>query len=134
MAVKRVKKTYHDIRFSFCPIDKHKGEMWEKIKDRDLDEPCEIVDISYEWVDSLAIGFWRSDTFSDFTWDDVHKLMAMFNKGITNVPGIILTLDHIDGEFTTFRTWSPSKDNYYQTLMSDCERLTIRTPLNPKVI
>lgn len=123
-----------DIRFSFCPIEKHKGEMWEKLQDRDLNEPCEIIDIHYEWSDNLAIGFWRSDTFSDFTWDDVHELMAKFNRGVTNVPGLVLTFDHIDGEFTTFRTWTPSKDNYYQELLDNCEKLSIRTPLNPKVI
>lgn len=135
MVVKRVGKTFsNNIKFSFCPIEKHKGELWEKLQDRELDEPCEIVDITYEWSDRLALGWWREDTFKDFTWDDIHELKVKFNQGVINVPGIVLTLDHMDGEFTTFRTWTASKDNYYQDLYEGGKKLSIVTPLNPKKV
>jgi len=133
MAVKKVKPKY-EIKFSFCPIDKHKGELWEKLQDRDLDEPCEIIDIDLEYSDNILLGWWRKDTFDDFTKDDINQLIAKFNNGLTNVPGILLTFDHMDGEFTTFRTWSARKVQYYMMLQDDCEKLAIRTPLNPKSV
>lgn len=135
MAVKRVSvKIGGEIKFSNCPIDKHKGEIWTKLEDLNLDEPCEIVDITYEWSDNLPMGFWKDDTFQDFDRSDIRKLMATFNQGLENVPGIILTLDHMGGEFTTFRTWTVSKDHYYQNLWADGKRLIIRTPSNPRKI
>ena len=133
MAVTR-REPRHEIKFSFCPLEKHGGELWEKLQGRYIDEPCEIVDINYQWSDEIQMGWWRKDTFSDFTQDDVKALIAKFNKGLEKVPGILLTLDHIDGEFTTFRTWTVDKDKYYQVLMDDVEKLRIATPLNPRQV
>jgi len=133
MAVKR-HDPRQDIKFSFCPTEKHKGELWAKLQDRDLTESCEIVGIEYKWSQSIPLDWWRKDTFKDFELSDVDELIGKFNKGLTNVPGIVLTLDHTDGEFTTFRTWSIDKDKYYQILLDDGKKLRITTPLNPRIV
>jgi hypothetical protein len=80
------------------------------------------------------MGWWKKDTFEDYTMDDVKELIAKFNKGLEQVPGILLTLDHTDGEFTTFRTWTIEKDKYYQVLKDDNEKIRIATPLNPRQV
>jgi hypothetical protein len=122
------------MKFSFCPTEKHSGELWAKLQERDLEEPCEIVEIHYEWSRDIVMEWWHKDTFEDFTQKDIDELIGKFNKGLVNVPGIVLTLDHTDGEFTTFRTWTIEKDKYYQNLMDDNEKLRITTPLNPRQV
>ena len=124
----------HEIKFSFCPIDKHKGEMWQKLQDRDLNESCEIIDIKYQWSNEFKMDWWRKDTFKDFIIVDVEELIMKFNNNLDKVPGMMLTLEHIDGDFTTFRTWTVSKDKYYQQLMYDNAKLRITTPLNPRQV
>jgi hypothetical protein len=123
-----------EIKFSFCPTEKHKGELWAKLQDRDLTESCEIIDIAYRWSHEIPLKWWVKDTFEDFTLFDVEELISKFNKGLTQVPGIVLTLDHTDGNFTTFRTWSIEKDKYYQMLLDDNKKLRITTPLNPRQV
>lgn len=114
------------IRFGPCPIEKHKGETWEKLQDRDLSKPAFLEDIAYIWSSDMSIPDIRNDTFQDFEMTDWEDLMAVYNKGEKKVFGMLLYLTHPDGDFTTFRTYKVSSARHYENMKDRREPLMLK--------
>ena len=68
---------YHQIKFSYCPVGKHKGEVWDKLAKVDLKEPVKLVrtcvymrfdptcGVDHGMVREPDLETIRADTFSD---------------------------------------------------------------------
>jgi hypothetical protein len=99
------------IKFGTCPIEKHKGEIWPKLQNRDLTKLATLVNFKYMWDNEVPLADIRKDTFPDFTLDDFRDLMQKFYGG--PVFGILLEFNHPNGPFTTFRAYDWKKSNWY---------------------
>lgn len=115
----------YSIPFMPCPIDKHQGETWEKLVDRDLSEPVTISSIDYMWSSRLELRLIREDTFQDFTLEDWQELMFHFYK-LYDVFGFLLTLEHYEGSLTTFRAYKPETVRYYEERRKEGTELMIK--------
>jgi hypothetical protein len=113
------------IRFGTCPLDdnSHKGEIWAKLQRRDLTKDAVLVDIKYLWDNEMSIEEIRNDTFSDFTYEDWRLLMQKFYGG--PVFGILLTFDHPNGKFTTFRAYDWKKSNWYSNSLGKVFKIVV---------
>jgi len=98
------------IKFSKCPIAKHKGERWPKLGRIDVSKPITLtgVTICYSFVTDEFI---KNDTFPDFTIDDWNELMRKF-YGFCPVL-LILTFRQGDVEITTARAYVWRHHKYY---------------------
>ena len=101
------------IKFSRCPIGKHRGERWEKLNNRMFNKPAVLVDIKYMWSTELSPLQIANDTFPDWTSKDIMELCLYFYKSEV-IFGMLLTYSHKDGSFTTFRPYSVSSAKYYE--------------------
>ena len=120
----------HKIKFSRCPIGRHRGERWEKLEKVDTSKPVVLSRRGYMWSSSLwrawkeqsvgkGEGFLvRKDTFSDFTFEDWKQLMCTFYN-TEDVYGIILYFRQGDYEFTTFRAYDVRKAAYYERCVGE---------------
>lgn len=111
------------IRFGTCPIEKHKGEIWSKLIRRDLTKDAVLIDLKYLWDNEMTLEDIKNDTFFDFGYDDWRNLMHKFYGG--PVFGILLTFDHPDGRFTTFRAYDWSKSIWYANSLGKAFRIVV---------
>lgn len=100
------------IKFSKCPIGKHKGELWDKLKGRALTEPAMLIGIQQCFSDEIPDDEVKADTFHDWTQDDLQELCLLFYRSRV-INAIVLTFDHPDGYFTTIRQYTKNKYDYY---------------------
>lgn len=112
------------IKFSRCPIAKHKGELWEKLNGKDLDESMRLLDVDYiRSLDVTPIDI-CADTFHDFDDGDWGELMQLF-YGQINVLLIKLKFWHPQGIITTYRKYTWQKAKYYQSSIGKTFRVII---------
>ena len=118
----------HKIKFSRCPIGRHKGERWEKLAKVDTSKPVKLAFVDYMWSDEfwnagvvcncgVREGFLvRLDTFADFSRDEWEQLLQHFYNA-KRVFGILLSFDQGDEKrnqrVTTFRAYDVRKASYY---------------------
>ena len=98
------------IKFSRCPIGKHRGERWPKLSRIDVGKPVTLigVDLLYSIVSKEFI---ESDTFTDFTIDDWNELLTTFY----GFRPVLLKLIYQQGNttITTARAYEWRKHKYY---------------------
>jgi len=103
------------IKFSRCPIGKHRGERWPKLARIDVSKPI-ILDMMCIVKDPFDMGklleFWASDMFPDTSLNDILSLMERF-YGIEKPALIILYFTQGNVMITTARAYEWRKHKYY---------------------
>ena len=108
----------HKIKFSRCPIGRHKGERWEKLAKVDTSKPVVLYRVEYLW----SSVFWgvcgREDTFCDFSSEDWVKLLEKFYN-TDEVFGIVLYFRQDGKSISTFRAYDVRKAAYYERCVGE---------------
>lgn len=99
------------IKFSKCPLGKHKGEYWEKLKKIDLKLPVKLerTEITKFVPTNEEI---KHDTFQD--WDE-HEWQDLMTKFYGTPQPVLFKLTFSQGSFifTTFRGYTWQYHNHY---------------------
>lgn len=116
------------IKFSYCPLDYHNGEMWPKLKPVDFTKPVILEAVATAWSEDIAFGSitipavnhalvsfsWGGDTFQDFSMSHIRELLRKFYNR-ANVFGLILIFSQDGYYFSTFRAYEWRKHNWYES-------------------
>lgn len=130
------------IKFTPCPVGRHKGERWSKLEKLDVSKPVRLIGVETAWnyeffeegvrfkVDGSGtynVFTVDDDTFENFDEQDWIDLMMLF-YGRETVFGIVLLFsqdcepywdegleeEFNDRWFTTFRAYDVRKHTYYE--------------------
>ena len=101
------------LKFSRCPIGKHNGQYWFKLRLLNQEAPVILRSVICVWSDQVPTVEIKRDTFPDWTRKDWRDLMELFYKE-RNVFGMVLTFTQGEYKFTTFRAYTSSKHGYYK--------------------